>query len=100
MAALVYFPLVMWRTEGQTFGKRALGLRVIASSGEAARFGTAVVREVVGKQSAFGIAILAIFIPAISGLGLVDYLWPLWDPRNQSVHDKLAKTLVVRTVHQ
>jgi uncharacterized RDD family membrane protein YckC len=28
---------------------------------------------------------------------LVNYLWPVWDPRRQAVHDKIGRTLVVRT---
>ncbi len=27
---------------------------------------------------------------------LVDYLWPLWDDRNQALHDKIVNTVVVR----
>ncbi len=27
---------------------------------------------------------------------IVDLLWPLWDPRNQTLHDKAAGTLVLR----
>ncbi len=27
---------------------------------------------------------------------LLDYLWPLWDDKKQAIHDKLAKTNVVR----
>ena len=26
----------------------------------------------------------------------VDYLWQLWDPRNQTLHDKVAKTVVIK----
>lgn len=31
----------------------------------------------------------------VSLIGLVDVLWPLIDPRNQTLHDKFARTLVV-----
>jgi len=27
---------------------------------------------------------------------IVDLLWPLWDPRNQTIHDKAAGTVVLR----
>ena len=27
---------------------------------------------------------------------LLDDLWPLWDDKNQAIHDKIAKTNVVR----
>jgi uncharacterized RDD family membrane protein YckC len=29
-------------------------------------------------------------------VSLVSYLWPLWDPRRQTLHDKLAGTVVIR----
>jgi uncharacterized RDD family membrane protein YckC len=39
------------------------------------------------------------FWMGVVGLGLVIYLvnilWPLWDPRKQTLHDKVAGTLVV-----
>ena len=36
--------------------------------------------------------------PSIFALaGLLDALWPLWDDKRQALHDKLAKTQVVRT---
>jgi uncharacterized RDD family membrane protein YckC len=28
---------------------------------------------------------------------IIDLLWPLWDKRNQTLHDKFAKTLIVRS---
>jgi uncharacterized RDD family membrane protein YckC len=27
---------------------------------------------------------------------LISYLWPLWDSRNQTLHDKMASTIVVK----
>lgn len=32
----------------------------------------------------------------LSMIGIADYLWPLWDPRKQALHDKIAGTNVVR----
>src|SRR4051794_34821721 len=37
------------------------------------------------------VAACALFIPTI-----LDYLWPLWDERNEALHDKMAHTWVVR----
>ena len=31
-----------------------------------------------------------------SVFSLLDVLWPLWDDKNQAIHDKVAKTNVVR----
>ena len=28
---------------------------------------------------------------------VVDHLWPLRDPRNQALHDKFARSVVIRT---
>jgi uncharacterized RDD family membrane protein YckC len=28
---------------------------------------------------------------------LLAYLWPIWDRRNQTLYDKMAGTIVVRT---
>ena len=38
--------------------------------------------------------VVALFAWAYS---LLDVLWPLWDPKRQAVHDKVARTNVVRT---
>jgi uncharacterized RDD family membrane protein YckC len=42
-----------------------------------------------------GIALLG-RLPFGSLALLVDFLWPLWDPRRQTLHDKLAGTVVLR----
>lgn len=46
----------------------------------------------------YGLAIL--FVVPVLGLlasltGLLNYLWPLWDPRRQALHDKFAGTAVI-----
>jgi uncharacterized RDD family membrane protein YckC len=77
---------------GQTFGKQALGIRVVREDGRAFDAGTAAIREIVIKQLLFGTAgAFLLFVPT-----LVDYLWPLWDERNQALHDKIASTYVVK----
>jgi hypothetical protein len=39
-------------------------------------------------------------VPVLGGVlaiyPVVDDLWPLWDPHNQALHDKVARTNVVR----
>ena len=37
--------------------------------------------------------VIILFLPV-----LIDLLWPLWDKKNQTLHDKFAKTVVVRPV--
>jgi uncharacterized RDD family membrane protein YckC len=50
-------------------------------------------------RSASALIIPLLFFPfgfgAILLAYLVNYLWPLWDKRNQTLHDKIAKTIVI-----
>jgi uncharacterized RDD family membrane protein YckC len=91
--AVLYAPLLLARRgerNGQTIGKRAMGIRVVREDGQAMTFATALVRETLGRQ-----------LPALISSGLyvpVDYLWPMWDARRQALHDKIGRTLVVGAV--
>jgi uncharacterized RDD family membrane protein YckC len=65
-----------------TFGKKALGLKVTTLSGGRISFGQATGRY---------------FGKLISGLILlIGYLMMLWDNKKQTLHDKMAGTLVVK----
>ncbi len=80
----VYFA-VFSATSGATLGKRAMGIRVVGENGEEhISFARICLRELVGKP----ISIL------ILGIG---YLMLLWDAKKQALHDKMAKTVVVKT---
>jgi uncharacterized RDD family membrane protein YckC len=76
--------LALW---GQTLGKRALSLRVIAETGEPMNPAQAVGRAAVNN-------VLYLFG---CGVGtLMAYLWAIWDePLHQSLHDRLTGTVVV-----
>jgi uncharacterized RDD family membrane protein YckC len=92
--AVLYAPLLMMREgakNGQTWGKQALGIRVIRTSAEPFDFWTAAFREVVIKGIAVGIA--STFVPFVPFL--LDVLWPLWDDENRALHDFAASTRVV-----
>lgn len=71
-------------TKGGTLGKMALGLRVQnQATGANLTMVEALLREVVGK-----------FVSGmLLGLG---YLWMLWDPNKQCLHDKIAHSVVVK----
>ena len=91
--ALLYAPLMMARTDGQTLGRKAMGIRVIRVSGEPMTFGWAMLREVVIKWLLFGV----VGGSTTLGLaGLVDVLWPLWDEENRALHDFIVGTRVVK----
>ncbi len=65
-----------------TLGKKALGLQVTAVDGNRVSFGQATGRF-------FGRYVSAILL-------LIGYLMMLWDDRKQTLHDKMAGTLVVK----
>jgi uncharacterized RDD family membrane protein YckC len=92
---LIYAPLLMRREgkrNGQTLGKQAVGIRVIRADGRPMDYGTSALREWVIKTVVAQVAGAFSFGLA----GVLDGLWPLWDGRNQSIHDKIASTLVLR----
>jgi uncharacterized RDD family membrane protein YckC len=39
---------------------------------------------------------LASIVRFLGILALVDYLWPLWDAKRQTVHDKIVRTVVLK----
>lgn len=81
----IYFVVMHGGERGQTFGKRAVGIRVVDERGGSIGYGRAFGRYAI--TFVFGIFILPV---------LLDYLWPLWDRKNQSLHDKVVGSFVVR----
>lgn len=82
--ALLVFQSNRLGTRGQSLGKQAVGIKVIdAGSGGYIGFGRAL-----GRQ---------LFAGLISGsVCALGYLWAIWDPRNQTWHDKVVSTVVVK----
>jgi uncharacterized RDD family membrane protein YckC len=83
LASAAYYIVLEGRPDGQTLGKKAVGIRVV--------------RKTNGAPIGFGLAIaryVSRFVDVITfGLGL---LWAAWDPLHQTFHDKIVGTLVVR----
>jgi len=77
----LYYALQESSAAQATLGKRALGIKVTGTEGERISFGHATGRH-------FGKIISSIIL-------LIGYLMMLWDDRRQTLHDKLANTLVV-----
>jgi uncharacterized RDD family membrane protein YckC len=96
VVVFVYAPVLMMRQgkhNGQTWGKQAIGIRVVRDSGQPMSFGWAALREIAVKGLAVSIA--SSIIPLIPWL--LDILWPLWDDENRALHDIVCSTHVVRT---
>ncbi len=85
---------LMWKQA--TPGKLILGLRVRLRERPGPMPLATVLLRWVG-QYAIGIIGLIPIIGSLSFMySLLNYLWPLWDDKKQAIHDKLAKTNVVR----
>lgn len=82
-----------WRTNGQTPGKRILGLRAVRRSGADASLRWALWREVVAPDLLF----LPSLIPIVGVLlSLADPLWMTTNVQRRTLHDLLADSCVVR----
>lgn len=98
---IAYFAVLHGAVRGQTVGKMMVGIAVRrAQSLERVGYPRALLRTLatllvwVGEPTAEAVA------DQPMGIGIVvilaDYLWPLWDSRNQALHDKFSGTVVVR----
>jgi uncharacterized RDD family membrane protein YckC len=95
VVAFLYAPLLMAREgaqNGQTWGKQALGIRVIRDGGETMSFGWAALREIAVKG--LGVGIASSIIPLIPWF--LNFFWPLWDDENRALHDMVVSTHVVQ----
>ena len=82
-----YFTFFHGDPSGQTPGKRAVGIRVVREERE----------DSIGYGRALGrYAITVLFAWLLLLPLLLDYLWPLWDDKNQALHDKVVSSFVVR----
>ena len=79
-------------SSGQTPGKHVAGIRVVQAHGEPSGWGCTFVREVILK----GMIVHVLTIITAGLFYVVNYLWPLWDKSSQTLHDKMATTLVVQ----
>lgn len=90
LAFAVYAPVLLALWDGQTPGHRATDTRVVMADGSRMSGQRAFVREVLVKN---------LLIETIGGVILVvpivNYLFPLWDKRNEALHDKICATRVV-----
>lgn len=81
VASIAYHTLLIGM-DGRTLGKRLAGVIVLQEDGRIADMGEALWR-------ALGQALSLLPL----GLG---YLWALWDPKHETWHDKLSKTVAFR----
>ncbi|WP_020392909.1 RDD family protein [Kribbella catacumbae] len=89
------YEYLMLTRKGATLGKMAVGISVRLREVPGPPPGLAVAKRF-GVD--YGFQLLG-WIPVVgalfSFLGLINYLWPLWDDKKQALHDKVAATNVV-----
>jgi uncharacterized RDD family membrane protein YckC len=86
----IYNKVFLVSKRGFSIGQGIMKLKVVDANGNIPQMGTLVLRLLV--QVALG------FIPFIGiFLGLANALWPLWDEKKQTLHDKAVGTFVLKT---
>ena len=86
LAGFLYAGILIGGWTGQTLGMKAVGVRCVnGADGSAVTYSTSFLRALI--HALFQI------IPIVV---LIDLLWPIWDGRNQTLHDKVASTVVVK----
>jgi uncharacterized RDD family membrane protein YckC len=96
--------IYMQSQRGQTVGNMAVSTRVVdAATGDRPSVQKAVIRW--AFDGVFGLLAAILRVNGLGGLSLLfslpillDYLSPLWDAQNQTLHDKIAGTFVVRSL--
>lgn len=81
IASWLYEALLLSSNYQATFGKMALGIKVVTTEGKKLSFANAT-----GRHFAKWISALIL---------LIGYLMVIWDPKKQALHDKLANTFVI-----
>lgn len=83
----VYATVFLGARRGQTPGMMAARIRLVsADSGGPVGYGRALARAVL----AYVLGIV-LFFPLV-----IDLLWPIWDKRNQTLHDKAVRSVVIK----
>lgn len=73
-------------SKGQSLGKQVLGVRTVAAdTGAYLGTGKGLLRWLVAAA-----------LSMVSFVGLIDVLWPLWDDRKQTLHDKIINSVSLR----
>lgn len=119
VAFFLYFGLMVGLARGQTLGMMICHLRVVnATDGGPASFNQAIARAAfysvllfiasiyhytakrtsnLTEQQAEVVVRHGLIYLALAAPHLIDLIWAAWDKRRQTLHDKFAKTIVLRT---
>lgn len=93
LSIAIYFGFDLWNrgirvgTKGRSLGKQVVGITIVRADTGA----------LLGGGGGFLRWLITNVFNAISCVGLVDVLWPLWDDRKQTLHDKVVTSIALRT---
>jgi uncharacterized RDD family membrane protein YckC len=98
----------LWVTQRGTLGMKVLGMQIgDESNGRTITWNQAVVRFLGLFGVIIVVNILVSFVPSLGILGLVSFLWLFYvlysissSPTKQGIHDKYAKTMIVKTARR
>jgi uncharacterized RDD family membrane protein YckC len=91
---VVYGTVLVGGARGQTFGMMAAGVRAVGDGErEVLGYGRAFVRALV--EGVLRLINLVFFLLGL--LWVLDMLFPLWDRKRQTLHDKVVGSVVIRT---
>jgi len=86
---IIYNKIYLVGTRGASIGQGVMKLKVVDAAGESVSMGKAALRQI----AAVGISLT----PVLGTIAqIVDGLWPLWDGKRQTLHDKAADAFVVK----
>jgi uncharacterized RDD family membrane protein YckC len=90
---LAYATILCGGPRGQTVGMMAVGIRVVRDGTfEIIGYGRAFLRALVEQI----FRLLAVATVLLGVVWLLDMLFPLWDKKRQTLHDKIVQTVVLR----
>ena len=77
-----------WRqgSKGWSWGKQIVGIKLVAAA----------TGQPPGGGTGIGRLLLRNVLGIVPFYTIIDYLWPLWDEKNQTLDDKIISTLVVK----
>lgn len=91
-AVLLYIGFDIWNrgirvgTRGQSLGKQIVGIRVAKD----------VDGQLLGAGGGFLRWLMTFVLGLVSCVALLDVLWPLWDDKKQTLHDKVVGSIALR----
>jgi uncharacterized RDD family membrane protein YckC len=85
----LYNKVYLVSKRGSSIGQNVMHLKVVDANGNIPTTGVLVLRLLVQ----FGLP----YVPFGVIVSLVDHLFPLWDEKKQTIHDKAASTYVIKT---